>query len=898
MRIFMRGKAVWFAKLATLAAVPLVILWAMPTPPVGRSGAPGDTTCAACHGGAGGTGSVVVTSTSGMTSYTPGASKHFTVAVSGSGGNAGFEATARPASNLSGGVAGNLVGGTGTQVLCTVGTACGTGNPQYIRSTAATATPATWSFDWTAPTGSENVTLYVASAVGYSGNTYTASYVLTPAGPPPPTLSVTPSSLTFSYQVGGTPPAGQTLSISGVATTYTAAASGATWLSVSPPSGGTSGTETVAVNTAGLAAGTYSGTVTITANGSAGSPKTVPVTLNVTPAPPTLTVSPTSLTFAYQIGGTVPAAQTLSVSGVASTYTAAASGGTWLSVSPTSGGTSGTETVSVNTAGLAAGTYNGTVTITANGSTGSPKTVPVTLNVTPAPPTLTVTPGSLTFAYQIGSTPPMAQTLSVSGVASTYTAAASGGAWLSVSPTSGGTSGTETVSVNTAGLAAGTYSGTVTITANGSTGSPVTVPVTLNVTVAPPTLTVSPSSLTFAYQIGGTPPMAQTLTISGAATTYTAGASGGTWLSVSPASGGTSGTANVSVNTAGLAAGTYSGAVTISANGSTGSPVTVPVTLNVTPAPPTLTVTPSSLTFAYQIGGTLPASQTLSIAGVATTYTAVASGGTWLSVSPASGGTSGTANVSVNTAGLAAGTYSGAVTITAAGSIGSPATVPVTVNVTPPPPTLTVTPTSLTFSYQTGGAAPAAQSLAISGGSFNYTAVVSGGTWLSVSPAGGTAPGSVSVTVDTTGLAAGAYSGSVTITAPGTVNGSQVVPVNLTVTSPAPSLQVTPTTLSFSYATGTPVPLPYVLSVASSGTAVSYTAAASGGSWLSVAPAGGATPGAVFVSVNPADLAIGTYNALITVTSSSSPSSTQTVPIALAVTNAGPSACLVTHTDE
>ena len=87
--------------------------------------------------------------------------------------------------------------------------------------------------------------------------------------------------------------------------------------------------------------------------------------------------------------------------------------------------------------GLAANTYNGSVAITAAGSTGSPKTVTVTLNVTAAAPTLTVSPAALTFAYQVGGTAPAAQTLTISGVASTFAATASGGAWLSVSPASG-----------------------------------------------------------------------------------------------------------------------------------------------------------------------------------------------------------------------------------------------------------------------------------------------------------------------------------------------------------------------------------------------------------------------------------------------------------------------------
>ena len=236
----MQKRSVLLAKVATLAAIPLVIIWATsPTPPVGRTGAPGDTsTCAGCHAGAG-SASVVVASTSGMVNYTPGASKHFTVTVSGTGGNAGFEITARPASNLTAGAAGSFIAGTTTLVACKI-TPCSASAPQYIFNKTDTATPAVFDFDWTAPAGTEDVTLYLAAAVGYSGSTFSTSYLLhAGGGVTPPTLSVSPASLSFAYQIGGATPAAQTLTIGGVATTYTAAASGASWLSVSPGSGGT-----------------------------------------------------------------------------------------------------------------------------------------------------------------------------------------------------------------------------------------------------------------------------------------------------------------------------------------------------------------------------------------------------------------------------------------------------------------------------------------------------------------------------------------------------------------------------------------------------------------------------------------------------------------------------------
>jgi hypothetical protein len=140
-------------------------------------------------------------------------------------------------------------------------------------------------------------------------------------------------------------------------------------------------------------------------------------------------------------------------------------------------------------------------------------------------------------------------------------------------------------------------------------------------------------------------------------------------------------------------------------------------------------------------------------------------------------------------------------------------------------------------------------------------------------------------------MAPGTYNATLTITAPGAVNGTQVVAVNLKLTDPAPSLQISPAALSFSCATGNLGPLPFVINVASGGTALNYTAAASGGGWLSVAPASGATPGALFVSVNPSGLAAGTYNASIRITPANSASNARIVPVTLSVNRDGTSAC-------
>jgi hypothetical protein len=101
---------------------------------------------------------------------------------------------------------------------------------------------------------------------------------------------------------------------------------------------------------------------------------------------------------------------------------------------------------------------------------------------------------------------------------------------------------------------------------------------------------------------------------------------------------------------------------------------------------------------------------------------------------------------------------------------------------------LSVAPGSLAFTATQGGANPAAQTVNVTnsgGGTLNWTAS-DNQPWLSVSPAGGAAPGTVSVSTNVTGLAAGTYTGTVTITAAGASGSPKAVAVTLTVNNSPP----------------------------------------------------------------------------------------------------------------
>jgi uncharacterized protein (TIGR03437 family) len=610
---------------------------------------------------------------------------------------------------------------------------------------------------------------------------------------------------------------------------------------------------------------------------------------------PELGLAQIPVSFEYQIGGTLPVPVQYDVTSQTSAQfglTLHTDGASWLSASLDSNTTPAVLTLSVTPTGLTAGTYTSVVTV-------SSPTDSLTWNVTftvsgSSTPTISVSPSVLNCVYQSGGTlpQPLAVTVTASSTVA-FTAAASGGSWLSVSPTSGNTPGSLSVSVSPTGLSPGSYNGTITITASGASNSPQTVSVNLTVTssTSAPTISLNPNLLNYAYQSGGTLPPAQAVAVAASSTVaFTAAASGGSWLSVSPTSGNTPASLSVSVNPTGLSSGSYNGTITITASGASTNPQTVSVSLTVTSgiSAATISLNPNLLNYAYESGGNLPQPQTVTVAASsAVAFTAAASGGTWLSASPASGNTPASLSVSVNPTGLNPGSYNGTITITAPGASNSPQTVSVSLTVTSSigTATISVNPSVLNYAYQSGGNLLPPQTVKVTATSaVAFTASAAGGTWLSVGPASGTTPFSLSVSVYPTGLSAGNYSGTITITAPGASNSPQTVSVSLAVTSStsAPTISVNPSVLNYAYQSGGNLPQAQAVTVAAS-SAVAFTAAASGGTWLSVSPANGITPASLSVSVNPTALSPGVYNGTITITVPGT--SLLSVAVTLAVTS-------------
>jgi len=232
---------------------------------------------------------------------------------------------------------------------------------------------------------------------------------------------------------------------------------------------------TIALQTASLASGTYTGIVTVSDSNALDAPQTISVTVAVGGN------LPDDLQFYLAPGKS--SSVTLIAGGRLHTSVATQSGGGWLKVTANAGGFAFAAPYSVTataSSSMAAGDYQGTITVTGSALAADNKTIHVTLHVT-TDPIAQASPQAVVFnivqsaAKQTGFVAVSNSgkgSLTVSGVM----AAAAKGNWLSAAAAKGGVS----LTADPSGLDPGVYQGTLTISSNAANSSLV-VPVTLNV---------------------------------------------------------------------------------------------------------------------------------------------------------------------------------------------------------------------------------------------------------------------------------------------------------------------------------------------------------------------------------------------------------------------------------
>ena len=381
----------------------------------------------------------------------------------------------------------------------------------------------------------------------------------------------------------------------------------------------------------------------------------------------------------------------------------------------------------------------------------------------------------------------------------------------------------------------------------------------------PPTIAVAPTALAFAANSGGATTAPQNLSLTGSIPGLNFSVSADSnWLTITPSNDRTPRLLQVTADPSNLQPGTYTATITVAPTDAQPSAIPVSVTFTVGPAlPPQFGFNKSSFSFTYATGSKAR-SDTLTVTdlgGGQIAFTAAAStnsGGSWLSVTPASAtalpNKPATLTITADPTGLPAGTYTGTIAIASSGNARN---IPVVMTISSLNQAILLSQTGLSFiAVNSGGPVPPQSFAVLNAGTgvvnFSVTSsTLSGGPdWLSATPSSGTSdssqsPAAVTVTVDGTNLAPGAYYGQVKVTAPNAANSPQVVTVFLDVLPAGsnPGALIQPSELVFAVAPGTGNPSSQNLQVFNvSGGSLSYRTNHTNGRLITALPGNATLP--------------------------------------------------------
>ena len=378
-------------------------------------------------------------------------------------------------------------------------------NPTASGTPRKTEKNAPWDFAGSAPDGSalpfdttsladgvHTITAAVTLSTGGS-EVVTSSFTV---GNDAPALTASPTSLSFAVDVGGTG-SSQTVDVAMTdgSSVFVSAGDDAPWLSVTPSTGATPAALTVAVDASGLAAGAYSGTVTVT--GPALDAVTIPVTLQVRSEP-----GPDPEGFRLLTSGSPSRAAPVplegrTVEGPIHVFLAPETGvrrvrfyldDPGMTRTPRkiesgapydfAGSASNGSALPFDSATIPDGLHS--ITAAVELSVGGTEVTTSSFRVANTGPALEASPATVSFAVEPGgTTSPHPVNVAMSDGSAVGFSVSDNASWLSVTPATGTTPRELSLSVDAAGLPAGTYTATVTATSGGM--GAVTIPVTLQV---------------------------------------------------------------------------------------------------------------------------------------------------------------------------------------------------------------------------------------------------------------------------------------------------------------------------------------------------------------------------------------------------------------------------------
>ena len=301
-----------------------------------------------------------------------------------------------------------------------------------------------------------------------------------------------------------------------------------------------------------------------------------------------------------------------------------------------------------------------------------------------------------------------------------------------------------------------------------------------------------------------------------------------------------------------------------------------------------VTIDPTTLSFAADRNGPLPAAQSIHVTVSDSSAYYVVAGyppgvavPNWLTPSFTGSGTSWTLVVAIGSTALDPATYTTTLRI---GIAKQDQTVlayrDAQITYVVSNAGLTASPASLSFTQVIGGPTPLTQNVGVGGPVGQAWTASANQTWVVLGAISGTTGSPVSVGVNATGLAAGTYTARITFS-----GGSRTAPVDVTFRLDAPAIQASQTSLSFSGVNGAPIAGQALVISLNNGAAAPWSATDKP-TWLVLSKPSGTTPETLTVSVDPSlgSLASGAYDSTVTFTSPSLP--TVTVNVHLGLTKA------------
>ena len=720
---------------------------------------------------------------------------------------------------------------SGLDVAASAGTFTGGSNTQVMNGeithmASLTSTPLTWTFNWTAPTvtTTTTVTMYGASiSGGYGGSTGTGMLTIT-VNPPAVAPSIT------SQPGNQTVTAGQTATFS-VSATGTAPLSYQWRKNGANISGATSSSYTTPATTTADSGSTFSVVVTNSAGSATSNNATL--TVNAAAVAPSITSQPASQTV---------------TAGQMATFTVSATGTAPMSYqwrkngANITGATSNSYTTPATTTADSGSTFSVVVTNSAGSATSNNATL--TVNAAAVAPSITSQPGNQTVT---------------AGQMATFSVSATGTAPLSYQwkknglYITGATSSSYTTPATTTADSGSAFSVVVTNSAGSATSNNATL--TVSAAAVAPSITSQPAN--------------QTVT-AGQTASFTVSASGTAPLSYqwrknnANITGATSSSYTTPATTTADSGSTFSVMVTNSAGSATSNNAILNV--NAAAVAPSIT--------------TQPANQTVT-AGQTATFIASATGTAPMSYqwrkngTNITGATSNSYSTPATTMTDSGSSFSVVISNSAGSATSNNATltvnqaVAVAPSITTQPVNQTVTAgQTATFSVLASGTAPLSYQWRKNG--TNITGATSS---------------SYTTAATTTADSGSTFSVVVNNSAGSATSNSATLTVN---SAPPPSgrgrLVLSTERLVF-YSEGHSAPAPKSIKVTnSSGSAMSFNADVYGGSWVSVNPSAGATPGQITVSAYPTGLTAGTYSCVIKITANGS---TKRVYVVLVVARGG-----------